>query len=151
MKQQIALVKQMTRNLKTITPTTTAAAAATLTRAFKEQQRKLYTLQNPEAKALFSTEKSLACFNMSDECTQAMFKPFKAIAKQNWVNKLKKADWKEGEEPNIQGVTNSVTEVAEEFTKYYQMLYAKKKIDETELRKVIRLMERKKLLKASSR
>ena len=78
-----------------------------------------------------------------------MFKPFKAIAKQNWINKLKKADWKEGNEPNIQGVTNSVTEVAEEFTKYYQMLYAKKKIDETELRKVIRLVERKKILKAS--
>ena len=42
------------------------------------------------------------------------------------------------------GVTNSVSEVAEEFTKYYQMLYAKKKIHEAELRNVIRLMERKK-------
>ena len=58
---------------------------------------------------------------------RAMFKPFKAIAKQNWVNKLQKRDWKEGEEPKILGVTNSVSEVAEEFTKYYQMLYAKKK------------------------
>ena len=88
-KQQIALVKLMTRKLKTITPATTTAAAATLTRAFQEQQKKMYALQNPEAKALFSTGQSLACFNRSDECTQAMFKPFKAIAKQNWVNKLK--------------------------------------------------------------
>ena len=68
-------------------------------------------------------------------------RPFKAIAKQNWVNKLKKRDWEEGEDPRIQGVTNSVSEVAEEFTKYYQMLYAKKYIDAAELRKVINLME----------
>ena len=50
-KQQIALVKLMTRKLKTITPATTTAAAATLTRAFQEQQKKIVCTPEPRGES----------------------------------------------------------------------------------------------------
>ena len=117
--------------------------------AIKKEQQSLYKLENPEQKPLLSKSQSVNCFQKSDMCTRAMFKPYKAIAKQNWINKLKKGEWREGEDPSFQGHTSSVKDVSQEFTKYYKMLLSEKKVCKKELKKAIKLVGKKKILNQS--
>jgi len=147
-KQKIAVLKVMKLQLKD-KKTQDKAPNSRLVLAIKKEQRALYELENPEQKPLLSKSQSVNCFQKSDMCTRAMFKPYKAIAKQNWINKLKKAEWKEGEDPNFQGHTSTVKDVSQEFTKYYKMLLSEKKVCKKELKKALKLLGKKKILNKS--
>ena len=43
----------------------------------------------------------LRCRDRSDTSTRAFFSSYKSIAKQQWINSVKRADWREGEEPTF--------------------------------------------------
>ena len=70
----------------------------------------------------------------SDKCTRAFFKSYKDQAKQQWVNKVAKIDWVEGNGPTDQELasaprTSTTKEVGAEFAKLYKMIFDKKIID----------------------
>ena len=61
----------------------------------------------------------------SDKCTRAFFKSYKDQAKQQWVNKVAKIDWVEGNGPTDQELasaprTSTTKEVGAEFVKTLQ-------------------------------
>ena len=55
--------------------------------------------------------------------------PYKQQAKRAWVNEVKVAEWREGQEPNFTSTTSHTQECANEFGKYYKMLYSAKSTD----------------------
>ena len=65
-------------------------------------------------------------YERSDVCSRAMFRPFKAQAKQQWINSIKINDWKEGVDPNFREgtpTTQHTKEVGNEFKKLFQMIF----------------------------
>ena len=55
-----------------------------------------------------------------------MFEPYKSKCKQQWIDAIKKNEWKEDTEPDFQEPTKNVTEVGEEFVKLYKTIFAQK-------------------------
>ena len=55
-----------------------------------------------------------------------MFAPYKSKCKQQWIDAIKKNEWKEDTEPDFQEPTKNVTEVGEEFVKLYKTIFAQK-------------------------
>ena len=69
----------------------------------------------------------------SDKSTAQFFRPYKASAKQQWINGINRAEWVEEADPDYthpdgtpRGVTQTPREVPFELTKYYQMLFEAK-------------------------
>merc|ERR1711938_440617 len=62
----------------------------------KNIQKELYNLKNPETNNNPTERGAMNMYERSDVCSRAMFRPFKAQAKQQWINSVKINDWKEG-------------------------------------------------------
>ena len=108
-------------------------------------QQRLFKLQNPESTPVHEEAQARRCADRSDKCTRATFSSYKAIAKQQWINRTKKADWQEGVDPVFDGHTSTPKEVSGELMKYYKMLFAKKSINKDEERRILRVLEKRKL------
>ena len=122
---------------------------AAATDRVQELRKRIYKLNNPEPKALFTNKQSTASFERSDMCTAAYFAPFKTLSKQNWINEMKTAVWEEGKEPRVTGKTKSTKEVSGALRDYYKMLFESKITDDSELEKAVGLLRRSKILRKS--
>ena len=71
----------------------------------KGLSEKLFALQHPETKGDASLRSQVASAQMSDMSTKRFFRTYKSAAKQQWINKVKKADWQDGVEPTFAGHT----------------------------------------------
>ena len=120
-----------------------------LTNARADAQKHLFKLENPESTPLHEERQAKNCADRSDKSTRLFFSSYKALAKQQWINHMKKADWKEGIEPNFEGATKTPKEVSAELMKFYKMLFAEKKTIPTERRRILQHMKKNKILAAS--
>jgi hypothetical protein len=90
----------------------------------------------------------------SDTCTRSFFKSYKDQAKQQWVNKVAKIDWVEGDGPTDQELasaprTSNTKEVGTEFVKLYKMIFDKKVIDGPKSQQIFDRLRRKAITKPS--
>ena len=95
---------------------------------------RIYELENPETGGTPSADRAYEMAQRSDKSTAQFFKPYKASAKQQWINGIKRAECEEGKDLNYthldgsqRGVTQTLGEVPFELTKYYQMLFDAKR------------------------
>ena len=98
-------------------------------------KNRIYELENPETGGTPSADRAHEMAQRSDKSTAQFFRPYKASAKQQWINGINRAEWVEGADPDYQhpdgtprGVTQTPGEVPFELTKYYQMLFGAKKV-----------------------
>ena len=89
----------------------------------KELTQKLYELEHPETRGEESLKQQVASAELSDVSTKRFFRNYKSAAKQQWINKVGVAEWKEGVEPEFTGVTKKPKDVPEELAKFWQMIY----------------------------
>mgnify|MGYP007078272004 CR=1 FL=1 len=78
-----------------------------------------------------------------------MFAPYKSRAKQQWINEIKTAVWKDGEKPRYTGSTTDPDMVGGSFVDLFKMIYGEKVIDENEAGRLLRRLKRSKITKAS--
>ena len=71
----------------------------------KVLQNEIYNLKHPETQHNPTERGAMNMYERSDVCSRAMFRPYKAQAKQQWINSIKKNDWQEGVEPNFNAGT----------------------------------------------
>ena len=121
----------------------------TLVNMKKEYQTELYNLENPERKLLMDNEQSRRCADLSDTSRGLFFKKYKSIAKQQWINTIKKGTWEEGKEPTFEGTTTTAAEVPFQLQKFYQMLFSKKIIDNQIADRIYKKMSENKILTAT--
>ena len=86
---------------------------------------------------------------MSDNSTRAMFAPYKSRAKQQWINEIKTAVWKDGEKPQYTGSTTDPALLGSSFVDLFKTIYGEKVIDENEADRLLRRPKRSKITKAS--
>ena len=67
------------------------------------------------------------------------------------MNEVKVADWIEGRQPNFTGTTTNTKACANEFAKYYRMLFEAKITDEASEQALLRPLRRKSILPESRR
>ena len=101
-------------------------------RVSDELKSELYELTNPDPSNLRTARQSLAMAEGSDACTARYFKPYKNIAKKQWINEMKTADWTDGTPPTFTGSTSNPKEIPQALKSYYDMLYAEKTTDDAE-------------------
>ena len=116
----------------------------------KDYQKQIYLLKNPEMTDLPSETRAYNMYERSEVCTKAQFSSYKTQAKQSWINKLKVGTWEEDKDPVFNGETNTAKEVGEEFRKYYDMLFTKKKTVERHTSKLLGILGKSKILKSSA-
>ena len=95
---------------------------------------RIYELENPETGGTPNADRAHEMAQRSDKSTAQFFRPYKASAKQQWINGINRAEWEEGKDPKYthpdgspRGVTQTPGEVPFELTKYYRMLFDTKK------------------------
>ena len=120
-----------------------------LRRARGNLQKELFALEQPESTPIHEEAQAMRCAERSDKSTKHFFSSYKAIAKQQWINKIARADWKEDEEPTFNGHTATPKEVPFELMKFYKMLFAEKKINKAKEKKILTRLEKRKILTAS--
>ena len=118
--------------------------------AERRLQKKLYELKYPETKELPTDVSAYNMYERSEVTSRAQFSPYKEQAKQQWINEVHKAEWKEDVPPVFVGKTNHTKEVAGEFVKYYKMLLDDKDINEGCARILLRRLAKTKILEASA-
>ena len=56
-------------------------------------------------------------FDKSETSSRSMFAPYKSKCKQQWIDAIKKNEWKEDTESDFQEPTKNVADVGEQFVK----------------------------------
>ena len=107
----------------------------------KQLKTRLFELECPEAQGLASKAAAVRMAERSDACTKAYFRTFKAQAKQQWINKIKTARWKDGQEPAWTGTEQEPKKIPEALANYYKMLFSEKKINESDAKDLQEVME----------
>ena len=105
--------------------------------ARKELTEKLYELEHPETKGGENLRQQVASAQLSDMGTKRFFRNYKAAAKQQWINNIKKAEWEDGEEPVFKGHTTTPKQVPHELSKFWKMVYGEKKIDKAAMQDLL--------------
>ena len=92
----------------------------------KRLQQELYELRHPEVKNPPTDKQAKYMYDKSEVCTRSMFSTYKDKMKQQWINKLKRNDWREDTPPNFSGTTNTTSQVGDEFVKLYKVIFSEK-------------------------
>eukprot|EP00966_Prymnesium_polylepis_P310827 7181595-Prymnesium_polylepis.1 len=79
-------------------------------------------------------------FDKSETSSRSIFAPYNSNCKQQWIDAIKKNQWKEDTEPNFQEPTKNVTDVGEEFVKLYKTTFARKIRDKSEADRLLEQM-----------
>ena len=120
----------------------------------KKIATKIRELKYPETKTEITEARAHEMAQRSDKCTRSFFKSYKDQAKQQWVNKVAKIDWVEGDGPTDQELasaprTSNTKEVGTEFVKLYKMIFDKKVIDGPKSQQIFDRLRRKAITKPS--
>ena len=118
-------------------------------KAERRLQDELYELRHPEKPPAPTQKEAIRMTEMSDNSTRAMFAPYKSRAKQQWINEIKTAVWKDGERPQYTGSTTDPAMVGSSFVDLFKTIYGEKVIDENEAGRLLRRLKRSKITKAS--
>ena len=113
----------------------------------KRLNKELYELRNPEVLNPPTDREGFQMYERAEVCSRAMFSTYKDKAKQNWVGKLRKAQWEEGKEPTWGEHTTTLQGVGAEFVKLYKVIFAQKTIEKEE--KLLQRLSKNKLLKSA--
>ena len=62
----------------------------------KELKAEIFELEHPEIETPITEARATQMTHRSDACTKAFFQSYKTIGKQQWINGIKTAIWKEG-------------------------------------------------------
>ena len=119
--------------------------------------QEVYSLKNPEMERIPTAKVARGMTDRSDASTKAMFTPYKARSKKQWIGKVYKEKWKEGAKPVFEDQTENnrtrvsdTKEVGNEFVGLFKMIYAKKEQTERgrqEANKLLHIMAKKQILK----
>jgi hypothetical protein len=85
----------------------------------KEYTAQIYELEHPETKGEASLKSQVASAQLSDASTKRFFANYKAAAKQQWINQVRTAEWKDGEEPVFTGRTTTPKQVPKALASYF--------------------------------
>ena len=96
----------------------------------KRIHKEIFELRHPEVTREPTAEKATFMRDKAEVSTRAMFATYKTRSNQQWINKVKRAEWKEGVDPTFEGTTEKGDQVGGEFVKLYKMIFAKKDIDQ---------------------
>ena len=107
-------------------------------KAERRLQDELYELRHPEKPPAPTQKEAIRMTEMSDNSTRAMFAPYKSRAKQQWINEIKTAVWKDGERPQYTGSTTDPAMVGSSFVDLFKTIYGEKVIDENEAGRLLR-------------
>ena len=77
----------------------------------KRIHREIFELRHPEVTKEPTAEKATYMRDRAEVSTKAMFATYQTRSNQQWINKVKKADWKEGVDPQFAGTTEKVEQV----------------------------------------
>ena len=146
--------KEQARNqrlqLKEVARRLTIKPSKKLLEVEKELKEEIFKLEHPESEIPMTESMATRMTHKSDACTQAFFKSYKTIGKQQWINGIKTATWTE-EGPTFKKIDGkeecSHDQVATEFTKYYRMLLAAKTTDPHERSKVMAMFKARRISK----
>jgi hypothetical protein len=115
--------------------------------------QEVYALKNPEMERIPTANMASRMTDRSDASTKAMFTPYKARSKKQWIGKVYKEKWKEGQAPVFEAQAedartrvSDTKEVGNEFVGLFKMIYAKKEQTERgrqEANKLLRIMAKK--------
>ena len=113
----------------------------------------IYEIEHPEAPQIASKAQAKMMTDRSEECTRQYFQTYKSIQKKSWISKVFKAEWKEGEDPQIDP-SNKYEEnpdnVANELSKYYKMLFSVKQTQAEARQHIINRLRNKAISKRSA-
>ena len=75
----------------------------------------------------------------AEQCSAPFFKTHKDVAKQQWINQIKRAEqWEDGEEPTYeQEAVTEPKQIPHELAKYYTMLLGEKVIQQDNAREIL--------------
>ena len=136
--------------LKLIARRMTKSPTKRLLEVEKELKAEIFALEHPETETPLTEERAQRMTDRSDACTQAFFKTYKTLGKQQWINGVKTAIWKEDgpQFKNINGREECHPEqVPAELTKFYRMLFAPKQTDDDERGNVMAMFRRRRISK----
>jgi hypothetical protein len=95
--------------------------------------QEVYALKNPEMERIPTANVASKMTDRSDASTKAMFTPYKTRSKKQWIGKVYKEKWKEGQTPAFKTQTedartkvSNTKEVGNECVGLFKMIYAKK-------------------------
>ena len=113
----------------------------------KRIHREIFELRHPEVTKEPTAEKATYMRDRAEVSTKAMFATYQTRSNQQWINKVKKADWQEGVDPQFAGTTEKVEQVGGEFVKLYKMIFAKKDVNQVAAQDLYRSLGKKRILK----
>ena len=73
------------------------------------QYKEIFELRHPEVTREPTAEKATFMRDKAEVSTRAMFATYKTRSNQQWINKVKRAEWKEGVDPTFEGTTERWT------------------------------------------
>tara|TARA_B110000046_G_scaffold118207_1_gene125009 strand:+ start:2316 stop:6662 length:4347 start_codon:yes stop_codon:yes gene_type:complete len=136
--------------LKVIARRLTRAPNKRLFELEKELKTEIYELEHPEIEIPITESRATQMTHRSDACTKAFFQSYKTIGKQQWINGIKTAIWRE-EGPTFKTINGkeecAPDKVSTELTKYYRMLYAPKVTDPHERELVMKMFRKRRISK----
>ena len=105
--------------------------------ARKDLAEELYELEHPETKGGENLRQQVASAQLSDMSTKRFYRNYRAAAKQQWINEIKRADWEDGEEPVFSGRTTTPKQVPHELSKFWKMVFGEKTIDKAAMQDLL--------------
>ena len=113
----------------------------------------IYEIEHPEAAQIASKAQAKMMTDKSDECTKRFFQTYKSVQKQSWISKVFRAEWQEGQEPEIDPdnrYEENPANVAKELSKYYKMLFSVKQTQAAARQNIIRRLRNKAISRMSA-
>ena len=84
-------------------------------------------------------------------CTRKYFSSFKQLSAHQYINTIKTAEWRDGEDPRFTGTTSTPSQVPNALLDYYKMLFDRKKISREKADLLLRKLENKKITSTTSK